>query len=104
MNEKKPEPKVDDSKKNFNNLALKLVKPPEKKPLEKKAETAVPSPVKASTKPSGKIDIMDLDLGLSPVTTTNTVTQPVSSQSIDPFDFLGNSTTQQPAVFSNLVQ
>lgn len=63
MNERKPE-----EKKNFNSLAMKLVKPPEKtekKPVEKKVElngSNVTTASKPQAKPASKVnDIMDLD-------------------------------------------
>jgi hypothetical protein len=86
VNERKPE-----EKKNFNSLSMKLVKPPEKKPTEKKLETGVGSPQKGQQKPpgkpQGKVDIMDIDfLSGSPEPKQE---QPVKySSPSDPFDIL----------------
>lgn len=43
---------------------MKLVKPPEKKPIEKKVEatiTSKPQQQQQQHKPTGKVNIMDLD-------------------------------------------
>lgn len=90
VNERKPE-----EKKNFNALSMKLVKPPEKKPAEKKAEPSVISPQKGAQKPQGKqgkVDIMDIDfLSGSP---EPKLEKPVNySSNSDVFDFLSGPAT-----------
>jgi len=92
MLEKKAEKKVEPEKKSFNNLAMKLTKPPEKKtpvgPGSKSTPASKP-PVKNTNAPvpkaGGSVDILDLDFNAM------SISQPTSSSSADPMDLLGGS-------------
>jgi hypothetical protein len=95
MNIAKPE-----EKKNFNSLSMKLVKPPEKKAVEKKEQPVVPAQKqqpKPQQRPAGKVDIMDFDF-------LGSVPEPNQEQTVDnssksnTFDFLGAPTTTNPPV------
>jgi hypothetical protein len=105
MNERKPE----EAKKAFNSLSMKLVKPPEKKPTDKKPEPAtnaalkVNAPAAKAHKPAGKVDIMDLDF-LS--FDQPKVEEPVKQANTGSLNLLGAPVSQpaKPAVQSTPIQ
>lgn len=103
MVEKQQERKAEEPKKSFNNLSLKLVKPPEKKKSDKPAEQppikAVNEPVKPVIhkpiqKETKKIDIMDFDFNVSP-----SAVEP--QQQLGSIDFLGGSSQPQNTINNN---